>query len=177
MTYDEPKNCVNRVEDFTRFYLKREWLLDSMVQQMIKDIDHNAITIVNDKPYIESPILGAISPYELSGGVKSLIMLLKMDEIFDKVYVFRTSAFGHNCYPWLFKIAEIKDVYLYVTSYFRLPKYTGTNRYGYEDRLYFEYGEGYKYDTLNLNNKRYLTTYDELYVDTMSCRAGELIYE
>lgn len=55
---------------------------------------------------IQSPVLGPISPRELSGGVKTLLLLA-----FDKSgKVFNATACGDSCAKWILKIAEYKDV-------------------------------------------------------------------
>ena len=55
---------------------------------------------------IESPVLGPISVKELSGGVKTL-MLMAFD---DSGKVFNASACGDNCAKWILKISEQKDL-------------------------------------------------------------------
>ena len=54
---------------------------------------------------IESPVLGLISTKELSGGVKTLILMAFDDE----GRIFNASACGDNCAKWILKIAEKKD--------------------------------------------------------------------
>ena len=55
---------------------------------------------------IDSPVLGAISVKELSGGVKTLI-LLAFDE---SNQIFNASACGDNCAKWILKISQKKDL-------------------------------------------------------------------
>ena len=55
---------------------------------------------------IESPVLGPISPKELSGGVKTL-MLMAYDEN-DRV--FNASVCGDNCSKWILKLGKEKDL-------------------------------------------------------------------
>lgn len=69
---------------------------------MIKDIDKS---IVKGPHLIESPVLGAISPKELSGGVKTLILIHK-----DKTKVFNASTCGDNCAKWLLELGKMNDV-------------------------------------------------------------------
>ena len=54
---------------------------------------------------IESPFLGAITPYELSGGVKTLLLMA-----FDNSKVFNASTCGNNCARWILKIAQKKKL-------------------------------------------------------------------
>lgn len=69
---------------------------------MIKDVDKS---VVIGPRLIESPVLGAISPKELSGGVKTLILIHK-----DKTKIFKASTCRDNCAKWLLKIGEMNDV-------------------------------------------------------------------
>lgn len=55
---------------------------------------------------IESPLLGSISPKELSGGVKTIMLIL-----FDETgRIFNASVCGDNCAKWILKVAESKDL-------------------------------------------------------------------
>ena len=57
--------------------------------KMIQDVDH--CTVISSH-VIDSPILGAITPRELSGGVKVLILMLK-----DDSFIYNMSNCGDNC--------------------------------------------------------------------------------
>ena len=65
---------------------------------MIRDVDSSAVISAH---VIESPVLGAITPKELFGGVKVLILMLK-----DDSFVYNMSNCGNNCAKWILKIAE-----------------------------------------------------------------------
>ena len=54
---------------------------------------------------IESPVLGPITPRELSGGVKTLILIYK-----DREHLFNASNCGDNCAKWLLKMGEREDI-------------------------------------------------------------------
>ena len=71
--------------------------------EMIKDVDKS--TVVSCR-LIDSPVLGPISVKELSGGVKTLI-LMAFDE---SGKVFNASACGDNCAKWILKIGKQKDL-------------------------------------------------------------------
>ena len=73
---------------------------------MILDVDSS--TVISSH-IIDSPILGAITPKELSGGVKVLILMLK-----DDSFVYNASNCGDNCAKWILKIAEQKDLVIYL---------------------------------------------------------------
>lgn len=79
-----------------------EWITDELSRKMIEDVDHS---IVISERVIESPVLGAITPKELSGGVKTLILINNCP---DKI--FNASACGDNCAEWLLEIGKEKDI-------------------------------------------------------------------
>ena len=79
-----------------------EWITDSFCCDMIKDIDQS---IVVGAHMIESPVLGPITPKDLSGGVKTLILIYK-----DREHMFNASNCGDNCAKWLLRMAENDDI-------------------------------------------------------------------
>ena len=62
-------------------------------------------SIVIGPRVIDIPVLGAITPQELSGGVKTLILIAHVP---DKI--FNASTCGDNCAKWLLKMGEKKDI-------------------------------------------------------------------
>ena len=70
---------------------------------MIRDVDRSEVIGAH---LIERPVLGPISPKELSGGVKTLI-LMALD---DKEQIFNASACGDNCAKWILKISRMKNL-------------------------------------------------------------------
>ena len=79
------------------------WITNERSKAMIKDVDKS--TVIAPR-IIESPVLGAITPRELSGGVKTLILI---DQVPDKV--FNASTCGDNCAHWLLKMGMEKKYY------------------------------------------------------------------
>ena len=78
-----------------------DWLEDELVKQMIKDVDKSEVL----SPYcIQSPVLGQIPLAMLSGGVKTLIMMLKQDE-----YKMELCNCGPNCEKWIVEIGKRVD--------------------------------------------------------------------
>lgn len=88
-----------------------EWLEDPFVKEMIRDVDNSSVISAH---IIESPVLGAITPKELSGGVKVLILMLK-----DDSFIYNMSNCGNNCAKWILKIAEKKDLTVYLQHILR----------------------------------------------------------
>ena len=89
-------------DTFFNHQYKVEWFKDARVVEMIKDIDKSHV--IKDR-LIDSPVLGMISPERLSGGVKTLILIDKIDS-----YIFNASACGDNCAKWLLDIGKGKDI-------------------------------------------------------------------
>lgn len=93
--YHPPTYFDNQYED--------EWITDPLSVEMIKDVDKSDVISAR---LIDSQVLGPISVKELSGGVKTLILIA-----FDSSgRVFNASACGNNCAKWLLKMAERKDI-------------------------------------------------------------------
>lgn len=94
-TYNPPLYFINQYEDF--------WLESELAKKMIKDVDKSEVV---GPHLIQSPVLGPISPRELSGGVKTLLLLA-----FDNSgKIFNATACGDNCAKWILEIAENKDL-------------------------------------------------------------------
>ena len=93
--YHPPTYFDNRYED--------EWLTTSQAAEMIRDIDHSEVISAH---LIESPVLGPISPKELSGGVKTLLLMA-----FDSSgKIFNASVCGDNFAKWILKLGREKDL-------------------------------------------------------------------
>ena len=89
--YHPPTYFDNQYED--------EWITDKLSVEMIKDVDHSDVASAR---LIDSPVLGAISTRELSGGVKTLILM-----VFDSTnQVFNASVCGDNCAKWMLEIGK-----------------------------------------------------------------------
>ena len=93
--YHPPTYFDNRYEE--------EWIMQPLAKQMILDVDQS---VVISERLIDSPVLGPISVKELSGGVKTLL-LMAYD---NSGKVFNASACGDNCAKWILKIAAQKDL-------------------------------------------------------------------
>ncbi len=98
---DMPEAIYNPARFFKNSY-KDDWITDELSKQMIKDVDKSEVIGAR---VIDSPVLGGISPRELSGGVKTLIDIYKCP---DKV--FNASACGDNCAKWLIVLGNRMDI-------------------------------------------------------------------
>ena len=79
-----------------------QWITDPLSVEMIRDVDKSEVI---GPRIIDSPVLGGITPRELSGGVKTLICIYKRPD-----RVFNASACGDNCAKWLLEIGKRQDV-------------------------------------------------------------------
>ena len=95
-----PEAIYNTAVYFKNDY-EDEWIVDPRVKEMILDVDHSEVMYSG---VIDSPVLGKIPPLGLSGGVKTLILVL-----FEPGKIFNASTCGDNCAKWLLKIAEEED--------------------------------------------------------------------
>ncbi len=99
---DMPEAIYNPAVYFKNIYTD-DWIVDELSREMILDVDKS--TVIGPR-VIDSPVLGGISPRELSGGVKTLISIYKVPE-----KIFNASTFcGDNCARWILKIADMQDI-------------------------------------------------------------------
>lgn len=96
-----PEAIYNTAVYFANTYQDR-WITKPLSIEMIKDVDKSDVIGPN---LIESPYLGAISPLQLSGGVKTLMLIDN-----DRSHVFNASTCGDNCAKWILKMAENRKV-------------------------------------------------------------------
>ena len=97
---DMPEAIFNTAVFFKNTY-EDSWITDEFDKAMILDVDKSTVM---GNGVIESPVMGKIAPVNLSGGVKTLMLVRNMP---DKV--FNASTCGDNCAKWLLKIAEDED--------------------------------------------------------------------
>ncbi len=127
--YHPPTYFDNRYED--------EWITDPLSVEMINDIDRSEVINAH---MIQSPVLGAIPVKEISGGVKTLILMA-----FDKRgKIFNASACGDNCAKWIVRLGRQKNLtinlhhvmdFSEVTDFEALIMNTGKTVYSYEEYL------------------------------------------
>ena len=90
----------------TNVYFKNtyepEWIESELAKRIIKDVDDSDVL---SGECIKSPVLGQIPPERLSGGVKTLLLMLNEP---DKI--FNASTCGDNCAKWILEIGKQKDL-------------------------------------------------------------------
>lgn len=100
--YGDKEDVIYNTSIYFKFNYDPEWFNDPEIVDMVKDIDKS--TVIGNGA-IDSPVLGVIAPVTLSGGLKTLILI---DKVQDKV--FNASNCGDNCAQWLLRIGNKKDI-------------------------------------------------------------------
>ena len=98
---DMPEAIYNTAVYFKNTYQDR-WITAPLAVEMIREVDRSKVISAQ---VIESPVLGMITPLQLSGGVKTLLLVAN-----DKKHVFNASTCGDNCAKWLLKLGEKEKV-------------------------------------------------------------------
>ena len=96
-----PEAIFNTAVYFKNVY-EDEWITDPVAREMTLDVDKS---IVLDNAVIDSPVMGKIAPTELSGGVKTLILMKN-----ERSKVFNASTCGDNCAQWILKLADMDEL-------------------------------------------------------------------
>ena len=100
---DMPEAIYNTAVFFKNTY-KDSWIASPLAAEMIADVDRSRVVTPQ---IIESPVLGMITPLQLSGGVKTLLLIAN-----DKSgkHVFNASTCGDNCAKWILRLAQRRKV-------------------------------------------------------------------
>lgn len=99
--FGEKENAIYNTSIFFKNRYEDKWITDDFAKKVIEDVDHSTVIDANS---IMSPVLGNISPLQLSGGVKSLILMKNLPG-----KIFNGSNCGDNCAKWILSLAEEKD--------------------------------------------------------------------
>lgn len=89
-------------------WLDEEVLETDFAKRVVREIDKSELV---SKRLVQSPVLGSIPVSDISGGAKSLIILMFTDKIME------LEALGDNCFPLLFEIGKQKDITLSMEAY------------------------------------------------------------
>ncbi len=93
---------ISYVTDYFDAVYGPEWFDSDWVKRIVREIDKSEYI---DGEYIQSPVLGGISPRDLSSGCKALLILLNEP---DKIV--SGDRMGDNCYPLLFEMGKEMDL-------------------------------------------------------------------
>ncbi len=100
--FGDKENAIYNTSVFFKNKYQDYWITDSFAKKVIEDVDRSKVISAGK---IVSPVLGEITPTQLSGGVKALILMKNY-----KKYIFNASNCGDNCAKWILKLAEDKDL-------------------------------------------------------------------
>lgn len=100
--YGDVEDSVYNTSVYFKNTYEPEWLDSELAKMMIKDVDDSEVL---SRECINSPVLGQIPPERLSGGVKTLLLMLNEP---DKI--FNASTCGDNCAKWILEIGKQTDV-------------------------------------------------------------------
>ena len=108
-----PEAIYNTAAYFKNTY-QGEWITIEFAREVIKGVDRSEVI---DKYLIKSPALGMISPEELSGGTKTLLLIKNCPDM-----IFNASTCGDNCARFILKIARERDVTINLYHIMRFGK-------------------------------------------------------
>lgn len=99
--FGERENTVYNTSVFFKHSYDDSWMTEQFTKDIIADIDKSQVVDANS---IISPVLGNISPLQLSGGVKALILMNHFPR-----KIFNASNCGDNCAKWILQLAKNRD--------------------------------------------------------------------
>lgn len=101
--FGEMPEAIYNTEVYFRNQYQDSWLTKPLSKEIILDVDKSKVISAN---LIKSPVLGPISPKDLSGGVKTLLLLAND----TSGNIFNASTCGDNCAKWILQLAEKKKL-------------------------------------------------------------------
>ena len=100
--YGNAENSIYNTNVYFKNTYEPEWIESELAKKIIKDVDDSDVL---SGECIKSPVLGQIPPERLSGGVKTLLLMLNEP---DKI--FNASTCWDNCAKWILEIGKQKDL-------------------------------------------------------------------
>ena len=100
--YGNAENSIYNTNVYFKNTYEPEWIESELAKKIIKDVDNSDVL---SGECIKSPVLGQIPPERLSGGVKTLLLMLNEP---DKI--FNASTCGDNCAKSILEIGKQKDL-------------------------------------------------------------------
>lgn len=98
----DAENSIYNTSVYFKNTYEPGWFSEDQTKQMVSDIDKSEVL---GNGAIKSPVLGIIPPTQLSGGLKTLILI---DH--DSNKIFNASNCGDNCAQWLLNLGSKKDI-------------------------------------------------------------------
>ena len=100
--YGDESNCVYNTNVYFKNTYEPEWFETELAKQIVREVDDSEVL---SSECIQSQVLGQIQPERLSGGVKTLLLILNEPE-----KIFNASTCGDNCAKWILEIGKREDV-------------------------------------------------------------------
>ncbi len=100
--FGELQDSIYNTEIYFGNCYENKWITSQIAKDIIKDIDKSDVL---SEECIQSPVLGQIPPTKLSGGTKTLLLMINEPET-----VFNASTCGDNCAKWILKISNDEDI-------------------------------------------------------------------
>ena len=100
--YGDVSSSIYNTSVYFKNTYEPEWLESDLARAIIRDIDSSEVL---SGEWISSPVLGQIPPERLSGGTKTLLLMLNEPE-----KIFNASTCGDNCAKWILEIGRQKDI-------------------------------------------------------------------
>ena len=94
-------NAIYNTSVYFKNAYQDEWITEEFSRKIILDVDKSEVIGAN---LIRSPVLGDISPLQLSGGVKALILMKHYPR-----KIFNASNCGDNCAKWILELGKEMD--------------------------------------------------------------------
>ena len=112
-------NMIKAISGRFDLVFENEWMNTELTKMIVEGIDQSKV--IGDK-LIESPFLGLISPRDLSGGAKGVILMAYDDDLNDTY--FYGGQFGDNTLPFILLVAKeaSHDIKLSVINYMDMPE-------------------------------------------------------
>lgn len=98
---DMPSAIYNTEVYFKNTY-DEAWFEDAFAKEIVQEVDGSEVL---GTQAIMSPVLGIIPPTDLSGGVKTLLLIKNCPK-----QVFNASTCGDNCASFILELAEKQDI-------------------------------------------------------------------
>ena len=100
--FGDESNFVFNTNVYFKNTYEPEWFETELAKQIVREVDDSEVL---SSECIQSPVLGQIPPERLSGGVKTLLLILNEPE-----KIFNASTCGDNCAKWILEIGKREDV-------------------------------------------------------------------
>lgn len=109
-----PEGEVYETARYFDALFEEEWMNHDIIKYIIKDIDESEMV---SSRLIQNDTYGSFSPKDLSGGTKTLILMLNFPDI-----IFNGSQCGDNCCKWMIEVGKLVSPTIAVHHIHKFPK-------------------------------------------------------